>query len=112
MSKTNLENVNPNIFEVAEVSWESSGKKQSGWYCQDEEHVRSIFRKLADIPATWKDMEDVTFIPTVITNWQMRNDVVIPMESWADADPTIIPFWYGTKPQKRTWWGSVKRLFR
>jgi len=112
MSKSNLENVSPNIFEVAEVSWESSGNKQGGWYCQDEEHVRSIFRKIMNIPVSWKDMEDVTFIPKVITNWQMRNDVVIPPESWAEADETVIPFWYGTKPQKRSLWKSVTRLFR
>lgn len=104
MSKSNLDHVGPNIFELAELSWESSGNKQDGWYCQDEEHVRKIFRKLADIPTSWKELEDVTiYTHKIQTNWQMRSEIPILPESRAELDETVIPFWAGVKPPKHTW---------
>ncbi len=104
MSTSNLDHVKPNVLEISEISWESSGIKQDAWYCQDEEHIRKIFRKLRNIPVTSRDMEDAE--PKKLIDdmkWQMRIDLPILPESRADLDETVIPFWTGIKPPKTTW---------
>lgn len=105
MSKSNLERVNPTPGERTIMSWEPN--PYYNHFDSDPEHnlISDIRRKISEI---W----DATDVITIPKRWQMESDIVIPPESWADADETIIPFWYGTKPEKRSWWESLKRLFR
>ena len=105
MSKSNLERVQPTPGECTTLSWETNTRYNH--FDPDPEHdlIADIRRKISEI---W-DAADVINIPK---RWQMESDIIIPPESWADADETIIPFWYGTKPEKRTLWKSLTRLFR
>ena len=105
MSKSNLERVQPTPGECTFLSWAPTPKNHLSDYDTEHELMANIRRKISDI---W-DASDVIKIPK---RWQMESDIVIPPESWADADETIIPFWYGTKPETRTWWKSFKQLFR
>jgi len=105
MSKTNLERVQPTPGECTTLSWEPNPRYNQFDYDPEHGLIADIRRKISEI---W-DAADVIAIPK---RWQMESDIVIPPESWADADETIIPFWYGTKPEKRSWWKSFKRLFR
>ncbi len=98
MSKTNLEKISPTNFEMAEVSWESTPGTPHQKMSVEEDHMRNLFKKIRNI---WDEVEPVIVIPTA---WQMQIDVIIPPDSWADADSTIIPFWAGMKPQKKPWW--------
>jgi hypothetical protein len=106
MSKSNLERVQPTPGECTTLSWEPNLRRNQFDFDPEHDLIANIRRKISEI---W-DVTDVIIIPK---RWQMEMDIApVPLESWADADETIIPFWYGTKPQKSTWWGSVKRLFR
>jgi len=105
MSKSNLERVQPTTGELCTLSWDSNPNYSPFRHGNEDELMATIRRKISEI---W-DATDLIKIPK---RWQMESDIVIPPESWADADETIIPFWYGTKPEKRTLWKSFKRLFR
>ncbi len=105
MSKSNLERVQPTPGECTTLSWESNPRYNHFDYDPEHDLIADIRRKISEI---W-DSADAIKIPK---RWQMESDIVIPPDSWADADETIIPFWYGTKPEKRSWWESFKRLFR
>ena len=106
MSKSNLERVQPTPGECTTLSWEPNRHYNQFEYDPEHDLIANIRRKISEI---W-DATDVIIIPK---RWQMEMDVEpVPLESWANADETIIPFWYGTKPQKRSWWQAFTGLFR
>lgn len=105
MSKTNLERVQATTGELCTLSWDSNPEYSPFRHGNEDEVMANIRRKITEI---WDSAEEL-IIPK---RWQMDVEVIIPPESWADADETIIPFWYGIEPQKLSWWQAFIRLFR
>lgn len=105
MSKSNLARVRATTGELCSLSWDANPNYSPFRHGNEDEIMANIRRKITEI---WDSAEEL-IIPK---RWQMESEIVIPLESWADADPTIIPFWYGIKPEKKTMWKSFKKLFR
>jgi hypothetical protein len=94
MSKSNLARVNPTTMEIAKLGWTKPPQEFYDALSRNREAERTILRRLH---AIWAD------VPKLPRMWQMPLDVNIPPSSPAEMDSTIIPFWYGTQPQKVTW---------